>query len=122
MRANEYRTHNCGELRKENVGEDIRLAGWVQRIRNLGKMTFIDLRDEFGITQLVISDDLKDQMTDVREECSISVSGKVVERVNKNPEIPTGDIEINVEEIRILGKCKAVLPFEINHKEGQEVR
>ena len=122
MRANEYRTHTCGELRKENVGEDIRLAGWVQRIRNLGKMTFIDLRDEFGITQLVISDDLKDQMTDVREECSISVSGKVVERVNKNPEIPTGDIEINVEEIRILGKCKAVLPFEINHKEGQEVR
>ena len=122
MRANEYRTHTCGELRKENVGEDIRLAGWVQRIRNLGKMTFIDLRDEFGITQLVISDDLKDQMTDVREECSISVSGKVVERVNKNSEIPTGDIEINVEEIRILGKCKAVLPFEINHKEGQEVR
>ena len=122
MRANEYRTHTCGELRKENVGEEIRLAGWVQRIRNLGKMTFIDLRDEFGITQLVISDELKDQMADVREEASISISGKVVERLNKNKEIPTGDIEINVYEIRVLGKCKAVLPFEINHKEGQEVR
>ena len=122
MRANEYRTHYCGELRKENAGEEVRLAGWVQRIRNLGKMTFIDLRDEFGITQLVISDDLKEQMADVREECSISISGKVVERSNKNADLATGEIEVNVEEIRMLGKCKAVLPFEINHKEGQEVR
>ena len=54
---NEYRTHNCGELRIENVGQEVRLAGWVQRIRNLGKMKFIDLRDEFGITQIIISDD-----------------------------------------------------------------
>ena len=122
MRANEYRTHSCGELRIENVGEEVRLAGWVQRIRNLGKMTFIDLRDEFGITQLVISEDLKEQMTDVNTECSISISGKVVERSNKNSEISTGDIEIDVSEIRILGKCKNVLPFEINQKDAQEVR
>ena len=122
MRANEYRTNTCGELRSNNVGEEVRLAGWVQRIRNLGKMYFLDLRDEFGITQLVISEDLKNQMTDVTTECSISVSGKVVERSNKNPEIPTGDIEIDVEEIRVLGKCRNVLPFEINQKDAQEVR
>ena len=122
MRANEYRTHTCGELRIENVNEEVRLAGWVQRIRNLGKMTFIDLRDEFGITQLVISEELKDQMTDVTTECSISISGKVVERSNKNNEISTGEIEIDVSQIRVLGKCKNVLPFEINQKEAQEVR
>ena len=122
MRANEYRTHTCGELRIENVNEEVRLAGWVQRIRNLGKMTFIDLRDEFGITQLVVSEELKDQMTDVTTECSISISGKVVERSNKNNEISTGEIEIDVSEIRVLGKCKNVLPFEINQKEAQEVR
>ncbi len=124
MRENEYRTHNCNELRLSDVGKEIRLAGWVQKIRNLGKMTFIDLRDEFGITQIIISDDekLKDQMADVTTECTISVSGKVAERSNKNLDIATGEIEIIAEEIRVLGKCKNVLPFEINQKDPQEVR
>lgn len=124
MRANEYRTHYCNELRLEDVGKEVRLAGWVQKIRNLGKMTFVDLRDEFGITQIIISDDenLKSQMADLKTECAITVTGKVAERSNKNKEIETGDIEIVAEKITILGKCRAVLPFEINQKEAQEVR
>lgn len=124
MKANEYRTHNCNELRLADVGKEVRLAGWVQKIRNLGKMTFIDLRDEFGITQIIISDDekLQEQLADIKTECSISVTGEVAERSNKNTEIDTGDIEIIAKEIRILGKCKAVLPFEINQKDAQDVR
>ena len=124
MKANEYRTHNCNELRLADVGKKVRLAGWVQKIRNLGKMTFIDLRDEFGITQIIISDDekLQEQLADIKTECSISVTGEVAERSNKNTEIDTGDIEIIAKEIRILGKCKAVLPFEINQKDAQDVR
>ncbi len=124
MKANEYRTHNCNELRLADVGKEVRLAGWVQKIRNLGKMTFIDLRDEFGITQIIISDDekLQEQLADIKTECSISVTGEVAERSNKNTEINTGDIEIIAKEIRILGKCRAVLPFEINQKDAQDVR
>ena len=104
MRANEYRTHYCNELRLEDVGKEVRLAGWVQKIRNLGKMTFVDLRDEFGITQIIISDDenLKSQMADLKTECAITVTGKVAERSNKNKEIETGDIEIVAEKITIL--------------------
>ena len=110
-----YRDHNCGELNIKNINEEVMLAGWVQRIRNLGSMIFVDLRDQFGITQIVINDEnLKKQMNDIYEETVISVTGKVSERSNKNPKIPTGDIEIIAEKIEILGKCKNVLPFEIN--------
>lgn len=124
MRENEYRTHNCNELRLNNVGKKVRLAGWVQKIRNLGKMTFIDLRDEFGITQIIISDskDLQEKLTDIKTECTISVEGIVAERSNKNKELPTGDIEVIAKNIKILGKCRATLPFEINQKEAQDVR
>ena len=113
---NEYRTHNCGELRIQNVGETIKLAGWVQRIRNLGAMKFIDLRDQFGITQIIISEneELQEQAKDLVTECVISVKGLVAERSNKNSKIPTGDIEIQAENIEVLGKCKNVLPFEVN--------
>ena len=82
MKANIYRTHNCGELRIEDVGKEVRLAGWVQKIRNLGKMTFIDLRDEFGITQIIVSenDELQKVISELKTECSISVLGSVSER------------------------------------------
>lgn len=110
---NRYRDYNCGELNIKNVGETVKLAGWVQRIRNLGAMKFIDLRDEFGITQAVISD-LEKVKEELVTECVISVEGKVVERTNKNNKIPTGEIEIEVNKIEMLGKCKNVLPFEIN--------
>ena len=124
MTENEYRTHNCNELRLSDCGKEVRLAGWVQKIRNLGKMTFVDLRDEFGITQIIISDDekLQKQTAEMKTECTISVTGKVAERSSKNPDIETGDIEIVAEDIKILGKCRAVLPFEINQKDAQDVR
>lgn len=119
-----YRNHNCGELNIKNVGEIVVIAGWVQKIRNLGSMKFIDLRDQFGITQVVISDneELMNMANELVTECVISVKGKVVERSNKNTKIPTGEIEINAEEIKVLGKCKNVLPFEINSEKAGEAR
>ncbi len=113
---NEYRTHNCGELRMANVGQTVKLAGWVQRIRNLGAMKFIDLRDQFGITQIIIGDDsnLHEEAENLVTECVISVEGVVAERSNKNSKIPTGDIELQATKITMLGKCKSVLPFEVN--------
>ena len=117
---NKYKTHNCGELRLQNAGETVKLAGWVQRIRNLGAMKFIDLRDEFGITQIVIKDE--DRIKNISEflvtECVISAEGIVLERENKNLKMPTGEIEIEVNSIEILGKCKNVLPFEINSEKA----
>ena len=119
---NEYKTNNCGELRISDVGKKVRLAGFVQSIRNLGKMMFIDLRDQNGITQIVISEDANlENIKDVTKECTITVTGEVVERANKNEKIPTGDIEIIAKELTVLGKCRNSLPFEINI-EGQTVR
>ena len=116
-----YRTKNLGELRIENVGETVELAGWIQKIRDLGAMIFIDLRDQFGITQIVINDEaLKEQAKTLTTESCIHISGKVVERSNKNTKISTGEVEVIANEIEILGKCKNVLPFEINT--DQEVR
>ena len=117
---NNYRTHNCNELNLKNVGEIVKLAGWVQTIRNLGGMKFIDLRDEQGITQIVVSADI--ELKDIVTECVISVEGKVIERSNKNPKIATGDIEIEAQDIKILGKCKNVLPFEVNSEKAGEAR
>jgi len=119
---NEYRTHNCGELRIEDVGKTVKVAGWVQKIRNLGGMTFIDLRDQFGITQIIVAEneELQKQVSELVTECVISVEGNVLERTNKNSKIPTGDIELQAIKIELLGKCKNVLPFEINT--DQEVR
>ena len=116
-----YRTKTCGELRIENAGESVELAGWIQKIRNLGGMLFIDLRDEFGITQIVLNDDkLQEQAKDFTTESCITVTGEIVERTNKNPNMPTGDVEVVAKKIEVLGKCKNVLPFEINS--NQDVR
>lgn len=109
----EYRTNNCGELNQSNIGQTVKLAGWIQKIRDLGQMKFIDLRDQFGITQIVVSND-GISTKELTTECCISVLGKVVERASKNPKMPTGDIEIVAEKITMLGKCKNILPFEIN--------
>ena len=120
--VNEYKTNNCGELRITDVNKEVRLAGFVQTIRNLGKMIFIDLRDEKGITQIVVSEDISatDAFKDVTKECTISVTGDVVERASKNDKIPTGDIEVIAKSIRVLGKCRNALPFEVNS--DQDVR
>ena len=110
-----YRDHNCGELNIKNVNETVQLAGWVQRIRNLGSMAFVDLRDQYGITQIVISsDEMKSELEKITPESVISVTGKVLERSNKNSKIPTGEIEIDVQKIELLGECKSILPFEVN--------
>ena len=116
-----YRTKTCGELNISNVNETVELAGWIQKIRDLGAMIFIDLRDQFGITQIVINDEaLKEQAKTLTTESCIHISGKAVERSNKNTKISTGEVEVIANEIEILGKCKNVLPFEINT--DQEVR
>ena len=113
---NIYRNYMCGDLTIKNVGETVKLAGWVQRIRNLGAMKFIDLRDEKGITQIVINEGV--QTPELVTECVICVEGKVLERSNKNLKIPTGEIEIEATKIEMLGKCKNVLPFEVNSEKA----
>ena len=116
-----YRTKTCGELNINNVGENVELAGWIQKIRDLGGMIFIDLRDEFGITQIVVNDEsLQGVVKEYTTESCIHVEGEVVERSNKNKHISTGEIEVIAKKLEILGKCKNVLPFEINT--DQEVR
>ena len=116
-----YRTKTCGELTIKNVGENVELAGWIQKIRDLGGMIFIDLRDEFGITQIVIHDEkMQEEVKGYTTESCIHINGKVVERSSKNNKISTGEIEVESDKIEILGKCKNVLPFEINT--DQDVR
>ena len=122
-----YRSHTCGELRIENVGQKVTLAGWVQRSRKLGGMTFIDLRDRYGITQLVLEADadaaLVEKATSLGREYVIQAIGEVVERQSKNPKMGTGDIEIRLEAINILNKS-AVPPFTIEDESdgGEDLR
>ena len=109
-----YRTHTCGELRLTDLNKDIQLAGWVQTIRKFGSITFIDLRDRYGITQLLFNEKLTEQLNvnPLGREFVIEVKGKVSERSNKNLHMATGDIEINVSEFKVLNKS-AVPPFTI---------
>ena len=122
-----YRTHTCGELSLQNINETVKLAGWLQRSRDLGGMTFIDLRDRYGITQLVFNmdtnKDLCEQARKLGREYVIQVTGKVTERSNKNKKIPTGDIEIITENINILNKAETP-PFTIEDETdgGDELR
>ncbi|MBE9468729.1 MAG: aspartate--tRNA ligase [Bacteroidetes bacterium] len=121
-----YRTHNCGELRNENIGQTVVLSGWVQKIRNLGGMTFVDIRDRYGISQLVFDDknqNLCDKARELGREYVIKIQGKVIERSNKNSKMPTGDIEIIVEELTVLNKSE-IPPFTIeeNTDGGDELR
>lgn len=109
-----YRTHTCGELRLSAKGNEVILAGWVQTIRKFGAITFVDLRDRYGITQLLFGEELNKQLeeTPLGREFVLQVTGIVNERSNKNPNIPTGDIEITVLSYKILNKS-AVPPFTI---------
>ena len=104
-----YRSHNCGELRIENVGQEVTLAGWVQKVRNLGAMAFIDLRDRYGITQITVeehsADEVKAIASEVGREFVLQVTGKVIERSSKNSKIATGDIEISATELKILNRA-----------------
>ena len=113
-----YRTHDCGELRKENIGSIVTLAGWVQKARDLGGMTFIDLRDRYGITQLVFNidenADLCERARKLGREFVIQATGIVRERSSKNPNRSTGDIEIEVKELNVLNAAKTP-PFTIEN-------
>ena len=113
-----YRTATCGQLRIENVGQTVTLAGWVQKVRKLGGMTFIDLRDRYGITQLVTEED-----PGVGREWVIQVNGEVVERQSKNQKMPTGDIEIKISGINVLNKAQTP-PFTIEEVSdgGEDIR
>lgn len=122
-----YRSHTCGELRLEDVGKTVVLAGWVQRSRDLGGMTFLDLRDRYGLTQLAFDMEtnaiLGEQARKLGREFVIQVSGTVIERSSKNKNISTGEIEINVTELKILNSSK-LPPFTIEDETdgGDELR
>ena len=122
-----FRTKTCGELRIDNVGQQVTLAGWVQKSRKLGGMTFIDLRDRYGITQLVVeadaSETLVETSTSLGREYVIQATGTVVERQSKNPKMDTGEIEIRLSEIIILNKS-VTPPFTIEDESdgGEDIR
>ncbi|MEN6619126.1 MAG: aspartate--tRNA ligase [Rikenellaceae bacterium] len=122
-----YRTHSCGELRINNVGEQVTLAGWVQRIRKMGGMSFIDLRDRYGITQLTIDESASKNLNASAEklgrEFVIQAKGMVAERTSKNAKMPTGDIEIKLTDILVLN-ASLVPPFTVEDESdgGEEIR
>ncbi len=122
-----FRTHTCGELRSENINQQTTLSGWVQKVRKFGGMTFIDLRDRYGLTQLVFdnnsNEELAQQAEKLGREFVIQATGSVQERSNKNPNMPTGDIEIIVETLTILNQSETP-PFTIedNTDGGDELR
>lgn len=122
-----YRTHTCSELNIANLDQTVTLAGWVQKVRNLGSMTFIDLRDRYGITQLVVDEHspeiAKAIASDLGREFVLQATGKVVERSSKNPKMATGDIEIAVTELKVLNSS-VTPPFTIEEKSdgGDELR
>src|SRR6187401_1070165 len=120
-----FRSHTCGELRISNVNNEVTLAGWVQTIRKFGAITFVDLRDRYGITQLLFGEELNQQLTEnpLGREFVLQATGIVHERSNKNSNIATGDIEIIVTSFKILNKS-AVPPFTIQDDTdgGDDVR
>ena len=101
-----YRTHTCGELRFSDAGKTVTLAGWVQRTRDLGGMTFVDLRDRYGITQLTFNTDsdatLRDTARSLGREYVVQVTGTVIERQSKNANMPTGEVEIFATELKVM--------------------
>jgi aspartyl-tRNA synthetase len=123
-----YRSHNNGQLRANNINENVTLSGWVQKSRDKGFMIWVDLRDRYGITQLIFDEertpkDIMDKAKTLGREFVIQVSGTVIERASKNPNLPTGDIEILVSELNILNEAK-LPPFTIEDKTdgGEELR
>ncbi len=102
---NMNRTHNNGELRITDVNKKVELIGWVAKKRNLGALVFVDLRDRHGITQVIFDESFNEQLKDVKNEYILDIKGTVVERSSKNPDMPTGDIEIQAEEVKIVNKA-----------------
>ena len=118
---NKYRDVDLGSLRISDVGKKVKLAGWVNDIRKLGGLTFATLRDMYGITQVIFKEN---EEVSLNKEDVVSITGTVIERESKNPNMPTGDIEVTVDSLTMLGKCTQVLPFEIkgSDKVSEEMR
>lgn len=123
-----YRSHTCGELRIEDKNQDVTLSGWVQKIRDKGFMAWVDLRDRYGVTQLIFDEErtpkeMMERATELGREFVIQVKGKVIERESKNPNLPTGDVEILVSDLKILNTSE-VPPFTIEDKTdgGEDLR
>ena len=122
------RTNTCGELNLSHIGNKVTLAGWVQKTRNKGFMIWVDLRDRYGVTQIIFDEERSDKKTlemaqNLGREFVIQVQGTVIERVSKNPNLPTGDIEILAESFQILNASKTP-PFTIENETdgGEELR
>ena len=117
MKQTKYRTHTCGELRMEHVGQTVTLAGWLENLREVGSnFAFLVLRDFYGTTQVVVeTQEMMDLVKPLNKESTIAVTGVVRERTSKNPKLPTGDIEVVPSQIKVLGRCRYnELPFEVN--------
>ena len=124
IKANEYRIVTCGELREENIGQEVRVAGWVENIRDHGGVMFLDIRDQYGVLQVVVHND--ELLKGINKECTVTLSGKVVKRDEEtiNSKIATGYVEVHTDDITVLGKCKNALPFEVatSTNTSEEVR
>ena len=121
LRENCYRTLYCGDLRENHIGQNVRVAGWLENIRDHGGIMFLDIRDQYGVVQVVIHDE--DMLKGVNKECALTVSGSVAKRDAEtyNPKIATGTVEIVADTLTVLGKAPAALPFEIaTSKETKE--
>ncbi|WP_290458479.1 OB-fold nucleic acid binding domain-containing protein, partial [Muribaculum intestinale] len=122
-----YRTKTCGELRLADAGQTVTISGWVQRIRKMGGMTFVDIRDRYGITQVVFNNEvdaaLCEEANHLGREFVVQITGKVAERYAKNPEMPTGDIEIEAQTLTVLNRSE-VPPFTIEDESdgGDDIR
>lgn len=113
LRTNEYRTHTCGEISEADIGRTVRVAGWVETIRDHGGVKFLDLRDHYGLLQVVVYDE--SLLEPVSRECAITVSGQVVKRSEDtvNPKIATGTVEVKAATLTVLGRTQAALPFDV---------
>lgn len=123
-KSNLYRSVNCGALKEENIGQEVKVAGWVENIRDHGGVMFLDIRDQYGVLQVVVHDDTL--LKNINKECTVTLSGKVVKREEDtiNPKIATGYVEVHTQDIKVLGKCKNTLPFEVpaSTNTNEEVR
>ena len=125
--SNKYRTHNCNELRKTNVGQNVVLSGWINKKRDHGNLLFLDLRDNYGITQCIIDRENKNfnELEKIQLETVIQINGKVVNRSTEtiNKEILTGEIEVGIETFKVLGTCKELpLPVFSDQEYAEDIR
>ena len=125
--SNKFRTHNCNELRKENVGNNVILSGWINKKRDHGNLLFIDLRDNYGITQCIIDKENSNfiELEKTQLETVIKIEGKVVNRSKEtiNKEIQTGEIEVGINKFNVLGSCKELpLPVFSDQEYAEDIR